>query len=64
MSGDMVRRPGRFGDWYMLAMSADSLEFSGSWCRRTPHGYDIRPSDTRFPQDGQWSTLVPVRESL
>jgi hypothetical protein len=64
MSGDMVRRPHTDGEWWILVCASDSLEFSGSWCRRIGVSYDIRPSVTRFPQDANWSTLAMIKEAL
>mgnify|MGYP003661899287 CR=1 FL=1 len=64
-SGDMVRRPDHIaGDWWLLVMEANSVEFSGRWCRTGSTYANLRPSHTRWPQDGRYSRLCMISESL
>ena len=64
-SGDMVRRPGHIADgWWLLVMEADSKTFTGRWCRTGSTVATLRPSAASFRQDGGWTTLVMVKESL
>jgi hypothetical protein len=65
MSGDMVRRSYHIADgWWLLVMAASSESFTGRWCRTGSTVATLRPSQMSFPQDGDWSTLVMVKESL
>tara|TARA_R110002096_G_scaffold431184_1_gene646159 strand:+ start:310 stop:528 length:219 start_codon:yes stop_codon:yes gene_type:complete len=66
MSGDMVRRPRHTvsgGGWWLLVTEADSVSFTGRWCRTGSTVATLRASAVRWPQDGNYSRLSMISES-
>ena len=64
MAGDMVRRPNHIADgWWLLVTEADSVSFTGRWCRTGSIVATLRPSAMKWPQDGAYSRLSMISES-
>lgn len=65
MSGDMVRRPNHIADgMWLLVTEANSVSFTGQWCRTGSTVCALKPSANRWPQDGNYSRLSMISESL
>lgn len=66
MAGDMVRRPNHnaAGGWWLLVTEADSVSFTGRWYRTGTTSAALMPSATRWPQDGNYTKLSMISESI
>jgi hypothetical protein len=66
MSGDTVRRPNQTssGGWWMLVTSASAESFTGGWYLAGSTSGRLIPSKQAWPQDGNYSRLCMISESL